>query len=71
MGQFRNCAGLLSGSGNVSPLAHALFIRPPEVHWPVVSPFSLFGWDPLLRIHVYGVSSVHGSILAYVDYIRV
>ena len=71
MGQFRNCAGLLSASGNVSPLAYALFIRPPEVHWSVVSPVSLFGWDPLLRIHVYGLSSVRGSILAYVEYIRV
>ena len=70
MGQFRNCAGLLSASGNVSPLAYALFICPPEVHWPVVSPVSLFGWDPLLRIHVYGLSSVLGSILAYVEYKR-
>ena len=66
MGQFRNFAGLLSASGNVSPLAYALFIRPPEVHWSVASPVSLFGWDPLLRIHVSGLSSVRGSILAYV-----
>ena len=71
MGQFRNCAGLLSASENVSPLAYALFIRPPEVHWPVVSPVSLFVWEPLLRIHVYSLSSVRGSILPYVEYIYV
>ena len=54
----------------MSPLAYALFIRPPEVHWPVVSPASLFGWDPLLRIHLSGLSSVRGSILVYVEYYR-
>ena len=68
MGQFRNLAGLLSASGNVFPLAYALFIRPPEIHWPVLSPVFLFGWDPLLRIHVSGLSSVRFSILAYVEY---
>ena len=68
-GPFRNFAGLLSASGNVSPLAYALFIRPPEVHCPVVSPVSLFGWDPLLRKHVSGLSSVRRSILANVEYI--